>query len=374
MAISIQPLAPATRGIPFDIVIDIQTPDTNDTLVGTDISFLPRGGDDSGVTRRVTYNDTNKNIKLSGEYKDLYDDDFIIYVPRGAATRFVEGYDDTDGNYVKPTLLSDTAFAEQKLKFPSLVHPTIIKSIEQLPADQDLIFAMQDERDGLSKIYDVEIKYNELDLEGNLISSNTYIDVLTHDVATSTKQFQEILQNYFTATSPPIAYSNSIVTQDVSAPERLLELQTQTITINEGESFNISLSTDIPYSETTLIGYTITGISAADITTELTGNFEFDSTKSLSTITITVVTDTLTEGPETLLLTLNSYPDLSVSVIINDTSQSAVIISEAGADASANVIFIDNTGIPLFDSQGVRITSNNISFTAAQINTKLGSI
>ena len=79
-------------------------------------------------------------------------------------------------------------------------------------------------------------------------------------------------------------------------------------------------------------------------------------------------------GPETFLLTLDDYPDLSVSVIINDTSQSAVIISEAGADASANVIFIGNTGIQLFDSQGVRITSNNINFTAAQINTKLGSI
>ena len=373
MAISIQPLAPATRGIPFDIVIDIQTPDAS--VVVTDISFLPRGGDDSGVTRRVTYNDTNKNIKLSGEYKDLYDDDFIIYVPRGAATRFVEGYDDTDGNYVKPTLLSDTAFAEQKLKFPSLVHPTIIKSIEQLPDDQDLIFAMQDERDGLSKIYDVEIKYNEIDLEDNLISSNTYIDVLTHDVATSTKQFQEILQNYFTATSPPIAYSNSIASGDTDAPERFLELKTQATFVNEGESFTISLSTDTPYSETTLIGYTITGISAADITTELTGNFEFDSTKSLSTITFTTVSDALSEnGPETFLLTLNNYSDLSVSVIINDTSQSAVIISNAGSDAPSNTIFIDNTSIPLFDSQGVRITSDNINFTAAQINTKLGSI
>lgn len=375
MAISIQPLSEATRGIPFDITIDVQDPSSSDSIDITDISFLPRGGDDSGVTRRVVYNDTNKQIKLSGEYKDLYDDDYVIYVPKGSATRFVEGYDDENGNYVRPAPLSDEAFAEQKLKFPNLVQPIIITGIEQLPPGQDLIFALQDERDDLSKIYDLEIKYNELDIDGNIVSSNTYIDILTHTVNTSTKQFQEILQNYFEATSPPIAFSNSFKLNDILEPDRVLELQTQATFVDEGDSFDISLSTNVTYTSSTLIPYTITGISADDITGELTGNFEFDSTRSLSTITFTTIIDALSEnGPETFLLTLDDYPDLSVSVIINDTSQSAVIISEAGADASANVIFIDNTGIPLFDSQGVRITSNNINFTAAQINTKLGSI
>ena len=375
MAISIQPLSQATRGIPFDITIDIQDPSSSDRIDITDISFLPRGGDDSGVTRRVVYNDTNKQIKLFGEYKDLYDDDYVIYVPRGAATRIVEGYDDENGNYVRPVRLSDEAFAEQKLKFPKLVQPTIITSIEQLPPGQDLIFALQDEREDLSKIYDLEIKYNELDIDGNIVSSNTYIDILTHTVNTSTKQFQEILQNYFEATNPPIAFSNSIKTDDILEPDRVLELQTQATFVDEGESFDISLSTNVPYRTATLIPYTITGISADDIQQELTGNFKFEFTRSLSTHTFTTVIDALSEnGPETFTLTLDDYPDLSVSVIINDTSQSAVIISEAGNDASANVIFIDNTGIPLFDSQGVRITSNNINFTAAQINTKLGSI
>jgi len=312
---------------------------------------------------------------LVGEYKDLYDDDYIIYVPKGAATRFVEGYDDANGNYVKPVRLSDEAFAEQLLVFPALVQPTIITSIEQLPAGQDLIFAMQDERDSLTKTYDIEIKYNELDFDGNVISSNTYIDQLIHTVNTSTKQFQEVLQNYYEDTSPPIAYSNSIATAEVSAPERFLQLQTQAISVDEGESFNISISTNVPYEESTLIPYTITGISAADITNDLTGNFKFDSATSLDSVTIISVSDALSEdGPETFLLTIDDYPDLSVSVIINDTSQSTVIISEAGNDAAANTIFMDNIGIPLFDSQGVRITSANISFTAAQINTKLESI
>lgn len=374
MAISIQRLAPATRGIPFDITIEIQTPESVDTLVVTDISFIPQGGDDRGVTRKIIYNDTNRTIKLSGEYKDLYDDDFIVYVPKGAATRFVEGYDD-NGNYVKPVRLSDEAFAEQLLKFPALVQPTIITSVEQLPANEDLIFAMQDERDGLVKTYDIEIKYNELDIEGNIISSSTYIDQLQHKVNTSTKQFQQVLQNYYEGTSPSIAYSNSIATAEVSAPERFLQLQTQAISVDEGESFNISISTNVPYEESTLIPYTITGISATDITNELTGNFKFDSATSLDSVTIVSVADALSEdGPETFLLTIDNYPDLSVSVIINDTSQSALIISEAGNDAAANTIFIDDIGIPLFDSQGIRITSANISFTAAQINTKLESI
>ena len=375
MAISIEPLSITTRGIPFDITINIQDPSSSDSIDITEILFLPRGGDDSGVIRSVVYNDTNKQIKLSGEYKDLYDDDYVIYVPKGAATRFVEGYDDENGNYVRPVRLSDEAFAEQKLQFPNLVQPTIITGIEQLPPGQDLIFALQDERDELSKIYDLEIKYNELDIDGNIVSSNTYIDILTHTVNTSTKQFQEILQNYFEATSPPIAYSNSLKLNDILEPDRVLELQTQATFVDEGDSFDISLSTNVPYTSSTLIPYTITGISADDITGELTGNFKFDSTRSLSTITFTTITDALSEnGPETFLLTLNDYPDLSVSVIINDTSQSSVIISEAGSNAATNIVFIDSTGIPLFDSQGVRITSANINFTAAQINTKLGSI
>ena len=375
MAISIEPLSITTRGIPFDITINIQDPSSSDSIDITEILFLPRGGDDSGVIRSVVYNDTNKQIKLSGEYKDLYDDDYVIYVPKGAATRFVEGYDDENGNYVRPVRLSDEAFAEQKLQFPNLVQPTIITGIEQLPPGQDLIFALQDERDELSKIYDLEIKYNELDIDGNIVSSNTYIDILTHTVNTSTKQFQEILQNYFEATSPPIAFSNSLKLNDILEPDRVLELQTQATFVDEGDSFDISLSTNVPYTSSTLIPYTITGISADDITGELTGNFKFDSTRSLSTITFTTITDALSEnGPETFLLTLNDYPDLSVSVIINDTSQSSVIISEAGSNAATNIVFIDSTGIPLFDSQGVRITSANINFTAAQINTKLGSI
>ena len=234
---------------------------------------------------------------------------------------------------------------------------------------------MQDEREELSKTYDIEILYNELDIDGNIVSSNTYIDILTHTVNTSTKQFQEILQNYFVATSPPIAFSNALKLNDILEPERVLELQTQSTVVNEGESFDISLSTNISYVGGTLLPYTITGISADDITGELTGNFKFDSTRSLSTITFTTVADASSEnGPETFLLTLDDYPELSVSVIINDTSQSSVIISESGSNAATNVVFIDSVGIPLFDSQGVRITSDNINFTAAQINTKLGSI
>jgi hypothetical protein len=371
MGISIQHPPAVTRGIPFDITISITSPGDASGIDVTNVSFLSRGEDDSGVTLRVYPN----MIKLFGEYKDLYDDDYIIYIPKGSATRFVEGYEDESGVYVKPVALLDEEFEEQKLRFPALVQPTIITSLEQLPPGQDLIFAMQDERDSLSKIYDLQIDYNEVDIEGNIISRNVFTDELIHIVNTSTKQFQEVLQNYFEGTNPPISYSNSIPAGDVIAPERVLELQTQSTVVNEGESFDISLSTDTPYTETTLLPYTITGISADDITGELTGNFELNSTQSLSTITFTTVTDALSEdGPETFLLTLNDHPDLSVSVIINDTSQSSVIISEAGSNAATNVVFIDSTGIPLFDSQGVRITSDNINFTAAQITTKLGTI
>ena len=377
MSIRINQIAHVTRGIPFDIFINIEGEQSPGSIDITSVVFKPIGTLDSGLTLEVIFNKTLSRIRLSGEYKDLYNQDYVIYVSKGAATRIVEGYTDTDGLYVKPTRLSDELFAEQKLKFPTLVQPTIITSIDNLPDGQDLIFAMADERVALSRQYDMEIKYNEINISDNtIISSNAYTDIITHTVSTSTQHLQQVLQNYYGTADSTVAYSNStpvVVTEDNVEVTRVLELKSSHISINEGESITITLNTSIAYNVPTLIGYTITGISSSDITIPLTGNFTFDSSITTSVITIPIVTDLLTEGPETLIFSLNDS-NLSVSVVIKDTSQSSIVVVNIGDNPVSGIVLLDNTGKPLVDSAGIVLTTTNINFTPSQINTLLGSI
>jgi hypothetical protein len=85
-------------------------------------------------------------------------------------------------------------------------------------------------------------------------------------------------------------------------------------------TFRITLNTTL-VANGTLVPYTVTGISAADLSSEtLTGNFTVQSNTAYKDFT--VAADGLTEGAETFLLTLNGFTN-SVSVVIADTSRAA---------------------------------------------------
>jgi hypothetical protein len=87
--------------------------------------------------------------------------------------------------------------------------------------------------------------------------------------------------------------------------------------IGEGSSVTINLTTtNIPNG--TLVPYTITGISAADLVGgSLTGNFTVSNNSA--SLTLTAKADNLTEGDETMTLTLDGK-GVSKSVTIIDTS------------------------------------------------------
>lgn len=90
------------------------------------------------------------------------------------------------------------------------------------------------------------------------------------------------------------------------------------LSVNEGSSVTITLETD-NIAAGTLVPYTITGISSADIDGEsLTGNFTVDSAGD-AFLTLNITADATTEGTETLTLTLDGK-GVSTSVTINDTS------------------------------------------------------
>ena len=91
-------------------------------------------------------------------------------------------------------------------------------------------------------------------------------------------------------------------------------LGADTSNVNEGSSVTFTAAT-AGYADGQTFPYTITGISAADITEGLTGNMTVAS--NVASVTINVIADATTEGAETMAFTCQ---DQTVNVTVNDTS------------------------------------------------------
>lgn len=112
------------------------------------------------------------------------------------------------------------------------------------------------------------------------------------------------------------ATSNSVSIGDSSqAPIPTYSLTRSVASVSEGDSFTISFSTNQAGS----FGYSISSVSSADIGgASLTG-----TVSNGSVLTYNVTADSLTEGPETFIITLNNG-QASTSVNIIDSSQAPI--------------------------------------------------
>ena len=89
---------------------------------------------------------------------------------------------------------------------------------------------------------------------------------------------------------------------------------------DEGQSALFSLVTT-NLAAGTFVAYTLSGISESDLESgSLTGTAEVGESGT-TVISIPLAADTLTEGAETLTITLDEFADKTASVIINDTSK-----------------------------------------------------
>lgn len=113
----------------------------------------------------------------------------------------------------------------------------------------------------------------------------------------------------------------SIAQQPVAAPaaytipiSRVLSISGASV--DEPGNINITLATTGIINGTT-IGYTITGVSSADINNApLTGTLTVNN--NFANLSLSVVADETPEGPETFTITLDTGE--SASIVINDTS------------------------------------------------------
>ena len=119
-----------------------------------------------------------------------------------------------------------------------------------------------------------------------------------------------------------------------ATPAATYVLATSSAAVNEGSTFTITLTTT-NIEDATVIPYTITGVTSADLSSaSLTGNFTI--TSNSATVTFTVAADATTEGGETFVLSLDTL-GTTQSVTINDTSTTpGPTYAVAPASASVN--------------------------------------
>ena len=119
---------------------------------------------------------------------------------------------------------------------------------------------------------------------------------------------------------------------DLIAPT--YSLTTSSSSVNEGSTAQFSLVTT-NVAAGTVISYSISGVSAADLQSGvLTGSVTVSSTGT-TTISLPVKADGITEGAETLTLTAQGK---SASVVINDTSTAANTVQVYDTDLSGNLL------------------------------------
>jgi hypothetical protein len=149
-------------------------------------------------------------------------------------------------------------------------------------------------------------------LTGGSFTVNNNTATATFNV---TEDFTIDGEETFTLTLNKIGTSVSVTIEDTSTPT--YDLTSSTSSVNEGDNFTITLNTQ-GLSNGTVVPYSIEGVEPADINdASLTGDFTINN--NTATATFNVTTDQLTEGNETLTLSLDNNAD-SINVTINDTS------------------------------------------------------
>ena len=130
-------------------------------------------------------------------------------------------------------------------------------------------------------------------------------------------------------------------------------------TVSEGNTATFTLVTTT-VADGTVVSYTLSGVSAADVVGGLTGTATVTNNKA--TISVALAADRVTEGAETLSVTLDNGKAPSVSVVVNDTSINTA--PTAGAAAIASVAE-NTTLVGTFAATDVDGTALTYSLTGA---------
>ena len=132
-------------------------------------------------------------------------------------------------------------------------------------------------------------------------------------------------------------------------------------TVSEGSVATFTLTTT-GVTPGTSVSYTISGVSASDVTGGLSGVATID-TNGLATISVPVAADFLTEGAETLTVTAQGK---TASVLVNDTSKTTLVASYA-LSASTNSVSEGSSAVFTLTTTNV-VGGTSISYTISGVS------
>lgn len=409
MAIQVGDIGNVKRFEKFSLEIPIEI---NFGYIIESISLTAIGAKDAGITLSVS----DDTPIISGQYTSSFNDN-ILFVNKGEATRLqIFEYDDSqpdgfakddNGENIPldvPLPLSEEKFQEEKIKFPSLVQPTKIASIEQLLKNKDLIFAQQDPTQTINMQYQLAIEYSIYDQEtGATETQDTLLIILDHDIETDTAVFQSILETYYTPNkvlstantinnfinTPPDDDDDDDETPDApDAPDDVpviipdiprainYRIVANNYTIVEGNNVLLrcvgddTTTTEVQktFYAKALDGATAVGEPVID------GTFVFNPGSTLSNeILITTEID-LSPANQSYIVYLEDDGTNATSAIIVtllDISVVTTYTSNAGSNPNAYSTMLDETGRALIDENGIVLTTINMNQTVAQLDAKL---
>ena len=164
------------------------------------------------------------------------------------------------------------------------------------------------------------------DVFGGALSGNAVVN--TSGIATiSVTLLNDLLtEGPETLTVTAGGASASTVVNDTSKAIATYRLVASATSVNEGAVANFTLNTTNVAAGTT-VGYTLSGVSTADVFGSLLSGSATVNASGIATISVTLLNDLLTEGAETLTVTAGGA---TASILVNDTSITFVGIIDGG--------------------------------------------
>ena len=207
---------------------------------------------------------------------------------------------------------------------------------------------------------------NIYDNSGTLQKSYTTTSSATYSVAATSAGYSYIAVRSYSSDDYSITTSFNADNLS-SAPTYIL---TSSESGNEGSTATFTLTTTNVASGTS-VPYTLSGISAADITGGLLTGSAIVNSSGTATISVGIVADNLTEGAETLTVTAQGK---SASMTINDTSKTAAALTITNLSISQNISGGAGIDTLVYTSNSTAVVISNLGGGTVVTNTATGEI
>lgn len=165
------------------------------------------------------------------------------------------------------------------------------------------------------------------------------------------------------STTTTTSTTTGTVNQNLSASPNTVLTSTYSLmpsawAVKEGQPITITLTTANVVNGTSF-GYTITGVSAADLGLgSLSGSFIV--TNNQASVTFNVAADAASEGTETCTIALNDFPRVRTSFVIQDTSVPVKVSATAAAAQGVAGVSVEYDASNIENESVVAATNLNV--------------